>query len=179
MHLVTFWRWEIEKMSFIKSGHFLLLIKKIKILATLDPQSVADLSGVAGAPPSQKWRLQTPKMYYFWGLSVQKESPSTIWGGPNLLPILNVETLKKNRQLHFLKFFPSTSIRGVIHPCQESSNPVTTRFWPHIFQKVWKYSEIILLVVDFKFDALLWFEFPKTHATLLWKTFLPLLLLIF
>ena len=34
---ITFWAAKIEKNFFTKSGHFLLLLKKIKISATLDP----------------------------------------------------------------------------------------------------------------------------------------------
>ena len=34
---ITFWRANIGKIFFTKSGQFLLLLKKIKILATLEP----------------------------------------------------------------------------------------------------------------------------------------------
>ena len=37
----------------------------IDVFKQHDPQRVADLSDVAGAPPRQKWRLQTQKMHHF------------------------------------------------------------------------------------------------------------------
>ena len=45
-----------------------------------DPQSVADLSGVAGDPLIAPETLQTQKNYVFGGSAVENGSPSTIWG---------------------------------------------------------------------------------------------------
>ena len=45
-----------------------------------DPQSVADLSGVAGDPLIAPESLQTEKNYVFGGSAVENGSPSTIWG---------------------------------------------------------------------------------------------------
>ena len=45
-----------------------------------DPQSVADLSGVAGEPLLAPGTPQTEKNYVFWGSAVENGSPSTIWG---------------------------------------------------------------------------------------------------
>ena len=45
-----------------------------------DPQSVADLSGVAGDPLVAPETLQTEKNYVFGGSAVENGSPSTIWG---------------------------------------------------------------------------------------------------
>ena len=45
-----------------------------------DPQSVADLSGVAGDPLIVSGTVQTEKNYVFGGSAVENGSPSTIWG---------------------------------------------------------------------------------------------------
>ena len=45
-----------------------------------DPQSVADLSGVAGDPLIAPGTLQTEKNYVLGGSAVENGSPSTIWG---------------------------------------------------------------------------------------------------
>ena len=52
----------------------------LPLMNKTDFEIVAPLSGVATAPPWQKWRLQTEKMYHFWSSPVEKGSPSTIWG---------------------------------------------------------------------------------------------------
>ena len=70
-----------------------------------------------------------------------KKVPIDDLGGQNLLPINNCWPSTKNEHPHFLKFFPCSIIREVIHPCQNSSNPFLTRFWPHIKEiqpKGWK-----------------------------------------
>ena len=88
-----------------------------------DPQSVADLSDVAGALPWKKWRLQTRKMIDFWGSSVQKGSPSTIWGGRNLLLIFDFENMAKNEHLHFLNFFLIIFFHQKIEHGQKTTDP--------------------------------------------------------
>ena len=49
-------------------------------------------------------------------------------GGPNLLLILNFQSLIKIKNFHFLNFIPSTCIREDMKFDQNFTNPFLTRF---------------------------------------------------
>ena len=55
-----------------------------------EPQRFAELSGVAAAFLLEVYNTFSRKNYDLWTSSVEKESPSTIWGGGrNLLQIFD------------------------------------------------------------------------------------------
>ena len=114
-----------------------------------DPQSAADLSGVAGAPLLGICATFLRKNSDFWRLPVEKGSPSTIWGVSKFVADFRFWKYSNKKSFSFFRFVFNIFFREMRRLYQQITNPFETRFWPHIS---FQYIDILWYIIIYHYN---------------------------
>ncbi len=97
----------------------------------MTPQSVADLSDVAGALLLRVYGTFLRTNSDFWRLSVEKRSPLTIWGS-KFVADFRFWKYGNKKSFSFFRFVFNIFIHEMRRLVQEITKKFLTKKWPHI-----------------------------------------------